>query len=114
MARGNSLQSSRHPARRAQRNKSLEFGRVEVIPDVACNSAHSSPSCVQPVAPPSSLVGYKLRRSPTPVLTSLSDLAHAHLSQLSTVWQETCVPSLEQDKRDIAASRDDKDDPFDF
>ncbi|CAN8067969.1 unnamed protein product [Agarophyton chilense] len=102
-------------ARSAKRRhkKEIAFGAVEVIPDAA--------ACIAPAASPSasssslsSECGYKLRRSPTPVLTSLTDLTHAHLFQLASVWQEASVPSFEQDRRDIAASRPRKPDPFDF
>lgn len=59
--------------------------------------------------------GGKLKRSPTPVLTSLTELTNAHLDQLQKVWKEKWVPGFEEDRKEIMESRKErKRDPFDF
>lgn len=101
--------------------KELNFGPVEVIADATTPKPTSIPSSSSssPSSGPSSsaqfrAIGGKLRRSPTPVLTNLSDLTKAHLTQLERVWKETNLPAFEADKRAIAATRAAADDPFDF
>eukprot|EP00177_Eucheuma_denticulatum_P000837 GFKZ01001509.1.p1 GENE.GFKZ01001509.1~~GFKZ01001509.1.p1 ORF type:complete len:138 (+),score=30.22 GFKZ01001509.1:24-416(+) len=99
--------------------KELNFGPVEIIADAATpKSSSKSTSSSSSPGPSSSAhyraIGGKLRRSPTPVLTSLADLTRAHLSQLERVWKETNLPAFEADKRAIAATRAAADDPFDF
>ena len=84
-------------------DKDVMFGSVEVIPD--------TPSALNGLSNRRS--GSKLKRSPTPVLTSLTDLTKAHLTQLSSVWNEKNLPTFESDKSSIAATREGKD-PFDF
>lgn len=101
--------------------KELAFGPVEVICDSTTPKSSSSRPNPPSVAPTSASrkFGGRLRRSPTPVLTSLNELTDAHLTQLSTVWQwrDDELPTFETDKRSIAATRagkDNKPDPFDF
>ena len=100
--------SSSHLTKPRRSKKDVVFGSVEVIPDFpGPKSGRGKPSSSLRVA------GYKLKRSPTPVLTSLTDLTNAHLSQLSGVWNEKNLPNFEADKRSIAATRQEMD-PFDF
>lgn len=103
---------AKHP-RTLQKN--LVFGPVELIPELgaatppgAKTPSTSSRENSQPTTPRT-----RLRRSPTPVLTSLTDLTNAHIAQLASVWNEKKLPSFEEDRQEIADSRNDKD-PFDF
>lgn len=101
--------SNRPSSKRPSANdahKQLMFSHVEVIPDNPSKSTVPNTGAVRHSSS-------KLKRSPTPVLTSLTELTNAHFHQLSTVWNESKLPSFESDKRAIAATRR-GDDPFDF
>lgn len=97
--------------------KSLSFGRVEMIDEATsprCNGGFhgvtardvtdAERSDVLPS--PSAQKRPSLRRSPTPLVHSLAELAEEHRDQLCRVWNEpsTLVPDLNTDKEDIASS----------
>lgn len=103
--------SSKRPVKHQSSNKQLHFSTVEEIPDLPCT--FKTPKAT-PRAIPARHSSSKLKRSPTPVLTSLTELTNAHFHQLSSVWHETTLPSFESDKRAIAESRRGEKDPFDF
>lgn len=111
--------SSSGSARGAHRaTKSLSFGRVVTIGDVAVVSdvQNSMPQHT----PAHEMVRHEqvdlvsatarkrpsLRRSPTPLVHSLAELAEEHRDQLCVVWNEpsTHVPDINADKQDIANS----------
>lgn len=109
--------ASSAPRRSSGRNasvKRLSFSHVEVIPEVIPESSKTFRGSIGAIRHSSS----KLKRSPTPVLTSLTEMTTAHFHQLSAIWNETSLPSFESDKRDIAATRRSfgrkEKDPFDF
>jgi len=101
--------------RQPRSHKNLVFGGVELIPELgaAMPSGSKTPSSSSRDGSQATTPRTKLRRSPTPVLTSLTDLTNAHIAQLSSVWNEKKLPNFEADRQAIAASRNDKD-PFDF
>jgi hypothetical protein len=80
--------------------KALSFGAVETIgradeaADVRIQQANVS------------AIGGPLRRSPTPLVHSLAELAQEHQDQLRLVWNETgaAVPDITRDSIDIASS----------
>lgn len=97
-------------SKRAKKERRLVFTHEEIIPD----SPYYSKAIPNLTSVRSTSSGSQIRRSPTPVLTSLTELANAHVHQLSSIWKEKSVPSLETDKRAIAATRREEKDPFDF
>lgn len=101
--------TSTSSSKRDNNERRLVFTHEEIIPDIPYHSR--SPPSLKSVRSTSSRS--QIRRSPTPVLTSLTELANAHAHQLSCIWKEQSVPSIETDKRSIAATRGAKD-PFDF
>lgn len=97
--------SSHRRAGRRRSDKQVVFSHEEVVPD-----KNSSQPATRAVRHPTS----KIKRSPTPVLTSITELTNAHFHQLAGVWRERKLPSFDADKRSIAASRKEQKDPFDF
>lgn len=97
-------------SKRPKKERRLVFTHEEIIPD----SPYYSKAIPNLTSVRSISSSSQIRRSPTPVLTSLTELANAHVHQLSSIWKEQSVPSIETDKRSIAATRRGEKDPFDF
>lgn len=94
-------------SKNGKRNRSVVFTHEEVIPDYPSSS--KSIRRVIGVRMSSS----KIKRSPTP-LSSLSDLANDHTYQLSSLWREHTLNTLEIDKNGSIETGRGENDPFDF